>query len=199
MLPSKTVVLVNTDFESRTSEQGGDAPRGFEADAAVLDTARAVLRCARESRRRGRAAARQELARRAHAKARAARRQHGVQPGRVDRQRLRPRVAGARAARAAGAALHGQRCAAACACVAPKTARAACCCAPGVRVARGAVVSRAQRAQRAQAARRAVSVLRQARARGRLDRRRCRLGVCRCGGAERARDAARRSTCRARS
>jgi D-alanine-D-alanine ligase len=44
MLPSKTVVLVNTDFESRASEQGSGAPRGFEADAAVLDTARAVLR-----------------------------------------------------------------------------------------------------------------------------------------------------------
>jgi D-alanine-D-alanine ligase len=44
MLPSKTVVLVNTDFESRVSELHSDAPRGFEADAAVLDTARAVLR-----------------------------------------------------------------------------------------------------------------------------------------------------------
>jgi D-alanine-D-alanine ligase len=44
MLPSKTVVLVNTDFESRASELSSDAPRGFEADAAVLDTARAVLR-----------------------------------------------------------------------------------------------------------------------------------------------------------
>lgn len=43
MLPEKTVVLVNTDFESRASELASDAPRGFEADAAVLDTARAVL------------------------------------------------------------------------------------------------------------------------------------------------------------
>jgi D-alanine-D-alanine ligase-like ATP-grasp enzyme len=42
MLPAKTVVLVNTDFESRASELTSDAPRGFEADAAVLDTARAV-------------------------------------------------------------------------------------------------------------------------------------------------------------
>lgn len=42
MLPVRTVVLVNTDFESRQSELHSDAPRGFEADAAVLDTARAV-------------------------------------------------------------------------------------------------------------------------------------------------------------
>ncbi|MDB4985028.1 MAG: D-alanine--D-alanine ligase [Myxococcaceae bacterium] len=42
-LPSRTAILVNTDFESRTAELGSAAPRGFEADAAVLDTSRAVL------------------------------------------------------------------------------------------------------------------------------------------------------------
>jgi D-alanine-D-alanine ligase len=42
MLPPRTVVLVNTDFESRSAELGSEGPRGFEADAAVLDTARAV-------------------------------------------------------------------------------------------------------------------------------------------------------------
>lgn len=42
MLPRRTVVLVNDDFSSRSDERGTDAPRGFEADAAVLDTARAV-------------------------------------------------------------------------------------------------------------------------------------------------------------
>ena len=41
-LPTRTAVLVNTDFESRRAELNSDAPRGFEADAAVLDTARAV-------------------------------------------------------------------------------------------------------------------------------------------------------------
>lgn len=42
MLPSRTVVLVNVDFESRLSELNSGAPRGFEADAAVLETARTV-------------------------------------------------------------------------------------------------------------------------------------------------------------
>jgi D-alanine-D-alanine ligase len=42
-LPERTVVLVNTDFESRAGEALSDAPRGFEADAAVLDTSRAVV------------------------------------------------------------------------------------------------------------------------------------------------------------
>ena len=41
-LPRKVLVLVNSDFESRTEELTRDAPRGFEADAAVLDTAHAV-------------------------------------------------------------------------------------------------------------------------------------------------------------
>ncbi|MDB4974263.1 MAG: D-alanine--D-alanine ligase [Myxococcaceae bacterium] len=41
-LPTRTAVLVNTDFMSRASELESDGPRGFEADAAVLDTARAV-------------------------------------------------------------------------------------------------------------------------------------------------------------
>lgn len=40
MLPRRTAVLVNTDFESRSGEEG--TGRAFEADAAVLDTARAV-------------------------------------------------------------------------------------------------------------------------------------------------------------
>jgi D-alanine-D-alanine ligase len=36
------VILVNTDFESRRHELGGKGPRAYEADAAVLDTARSV-------------------------------------------------------------------------------------------------------------------------------------------------------------
>jgi D-alanine-D-alanine ligase len=36
------VVLVNTDFQSRVAELSSDGPRGYEADAAVLDTAREV-------------------------------------------------------------------------------------------------------------------------------------------------------------
>jgi D-alanine-D-alanine ligase len=42
MLPRRTVVLVNTDFESRRHELESSGPRAYEADAAVLDTARAV-------------------------------------------------------------------------------------------------------------------------------------------------------------
>lgn len=42
MLPRRTVVLVNDDFRARSAEGDRDAPRAFEADAAVLDTARAV-------------------------------------------------------------------------------------------------------------------------------------------------------------
>jgi D-alanine-D-alanine ligase len=42
MLSGRTVVLVNADFETRTAELASDGPRGFEADAAVLDTARAI-------------------------------------------------------------------------------------------------------------------------------------------------------------
>jgi D-alanine-D-alanine ligase len=42
MLPARTLILVNTDFESRKHELGGTGPRAYEADAAVLDTARAV-------------------------------------------------------------------------------------------------------------------------------------------------------------
>jgi D-alanine-D-alanine ligase len=42
MLPRRTVVLVNADFEARQGEAGGAGPRAYEADAAVLDTARAV-------------------------------------------------------------------------------------------------------------------------------------------------------------
>lgn len=42
MLPRRTVVLVNDDFTARSAERGSDLPRAFEADAAVLDTARAV-------------------------------------------------------------------------------------------------------------------------------------------------------------
>ena len=42
MLPRRCVVLVNADFESRKDELASDGPRGYEADAAVLDTARAV-------------------------------------------------------------------------------------------------------------------------------------------------------------
>ncbi len=41
-LPARVVVLVNADFESRKDELASDGPRGYEADAAVLDTARAV-------------------------------------------------------------------------------------------------------------------------------------------------------------
>ena len=40
MLPRRTAVLVNTDFEARRAEEG--TGRAFEADAAVLDTARAI-------------------------------------------------------------------------------------------------------------------------------------------------------------
>jgi D-alanine-D-alanine ligase len=43
MLPARTAVLVNTDFMSRRAETERDGPRGFEADAAVLDTAHAVV------------------------------------------------------------------------------------------------------------------------------------------------------------
>lgn len=43
MLPDRTAVLVNVDFESRAAELSRGGPRGFEADAAVLDTARAVV------------------------------------------------------------------------------------------------------------------------------------------------------------
>ena len=42
MLPRRTVVLVNADFEARQGEAGAAGPRAYEADAAVLDTARAV-------------------------------------------------------------------------------------------------------------------------------------------------------------
>jgi D-alanine-D-alanine ligase len=42
MLPSHVVILVNTDFESRKDELSGSGPRGYEADAAVLETARHV-------------------------------------------------------------------------------------------------------------------------------------------------------------
>lgn len=42
MLPARTAVLVNTDFEARSDELHRTGPRGFEADSAVLDTARAV-------------------------------------------------------------------------------------------------------------------------------------------------------------
>src|SRR4051794_15843539 len=42
MLPRRTVVLVNADFESRKDELSTEGPRGYEADAAVLDTAKAV-------------------------------------------------------------------------------------------------------------------------------------------------------------
>jgi D-alanine-D-alanine ligase len=42
VLPSRTVILVNADFESRKGELASDGPRAYEADAAVLDTARAV-------------------------------------------------------------------------------------------------------------------------------------------------------------
>jgi D-alanine-D-alanine ligase len=39
MAPKQIVVLVNADFESRKHELEADGPRGYEADAAVLDTA----------------------------------------------------------------------------------------------------------------------------------------------------------------
>jgi D-alanine-D-alanine ligase len=42
MLPARCVILVNADFESRRGELSSDGPRGYEADAAVLDTAREV-------------------------------------------------------------------------------------------------------------------------------------------------------------
>ena len=42
MLPRRCVVLVNSDFESRVAELSSDGPRAYEADAAVLDTAREV-------------------------------------------------------------------------------------------------------------------------------------------------------------
>ncbi len=42
-LPLRAAVLVNSDFESRAAERESGGPRGFEADAAVLDTARAVV------------------------------------------------------------------------------------------------------------------------------------------------------------
>lgn len=41
-LPRRVVVLVNADFEARRDEEGREGPRAYEADAAVLDTARAV-------------------------------------------------------------------------------------------------------------------------------------------------------------
>jgi D-alanine-D-alanine ligase len=42
MLPTQAVILVNADFESRKDEVSSGAPRGYEADAAVLETARHV-------------------------------------------------------------------------------------------------------------------------------------------------------------
>jgi D-alanine-D-alanine ligase len=42
MPPRQLVVLVNADFESRKQELSSSGPRGYEADAAVLDTARKV-------------------------------------------------------------------------------------------------------------------------------------------------------------
>lgn len=42
MLPKRVVILVNADFESRRHELSARMPRGYEADAAVLDTARSV-------------------------------------------------------------------------------------------------------------------------------------------------------------
>jgi D-alanine-D-alanine ligase len=42
MAPINVVILVNTDFESRRAELSSEGPRGYEADAAVLDTARHV-------------------------------------------------------------------------------------------------------------------------------------------------------------
>ena len=49
LMPVKhTVVLVNADFESRRHELYGVGPRGYEADAAVLDTASKVAEALRE-------------------------------------------------------------------------------------------------------------------------------------------------------
>jgi len=42
MSPKQIVVLVNADFESRKHELSLEGPRGYEADAAVLDTAAKV-------------------------------------------------------------------------------------------------------------------------------------------------------------
>jgi D-alanine-D-alanine ligase len=42
MLPAHVAILVNTDFEARKEELSTDGPRGYEADAAVLETARHV-------------------------------------------------------------------------------------------------------------------------------------------------------------
>lgn len=42
MPPARCVILVNTDFESRSAEPDADGPRAFAADAAVLETASAV-------------------------------------------------------------------------------------------------------------------------------------------------------------
>lgn len=42
MLPQRVLILVNADFESRKHELYTGGPRGYEADAAVLDTARSV-------------------------------------------------------------------------------------------------------------------------------------------------------------
>jgi D-alanine-D-alanine ligase len=44
MLPRRTVVLVNDDFTARSDELTHGAPRAYEADAAVIDTAAAVTR-----------------------------------------------------------------------------------------------------------------------------------------------------------
>jgi D-alanine-D-alanine ligase len=43
MLPRSVVVLVNADFEARRDELSSAGPRAYEADAAVLDTAAAVM------------------------------------------------------------------------------------------------------------------------------------------------------------
>jgi D-alanine-D-alanine ligase len=42
MKQRRVVILVNTDFESRRHELSAEGPRAYEADAAVLDTARSV-------------------------------------------------------------------------------------------------------------------------------------------------------------
>lgn len=42
MLPAHVAILVNTDFESRKHEASAGGPRAYEADAAVLETARHV-------------------------------------------------------------------------------------------------------------------------------------------------------------
>jgi D-alanine-D-alanine ligase len=42
MAKRHVVILVNTDFESRRHELASEGPRAYEADAAVLDTARSV-------------------------------------------------------------------------------------------------------------------------------------------------------------